>query len=155
MLHIFPGLVLWVWIARRGRGSVMALFSLFEKAMLSASQNDITLCAPYWSPGMNRPYLKKQSAHSLCWWSNMSWHKQCSSHWRCIWADRLFMNNLQTCCLNAPTDLNTFMWKWSVCIKNNMIFSGVLSCWCLFLTVQPPYYTQWSWACWFTICLHI
>lgn len=48
----------WVWDARR---SVMALFSLFEKAMLSASQNDITHYEPYWSPGLKRPYLKKQS----------------------------------------------------------------------------------------------
>lgn len=64
----------------------MALFSLFEKAMLSASQNDITLCASYWPPRMKRPHLKKQSA---VWMTMMlllllGGHMQCSSDlmWR-------------------------------------------------------------------------
>lgn len=51
--------------ARRSRSGVTALFSLFEKAMLSASQDDITLRAPDWSPSAERPYLKKQSAQLL------------------------------------------------------------------------------------------
>lgn len=57
----FIFLMLCVWLARRSRGSVVALFSLFEKAMLSASQNDITLRASHWSNRTKRPYLKTQS----------------------------------------------------------------------------------------------
>lgn len=65
MPYTLNGLMLWVWLAHRSRGSVTALFSLFEKAMLSASQNDITLRAPYWSPRTKRPYLKKQSTQLM------------------------------------------------------------------------------------------
>lgn len=65
MPYTLNGLMLWVWLARRSRGSVTALFSLFEKAMLSASQNDITLRAPYWSPRTKHPYLKKQSTQLM------------------------------------------------------------------------------------------
>lgn len=53
-------------LAHRSRSGVTALFSLFEKAMLSASQDDITLRASYWSPSAERPYLKKQSLLSCC-----------------------------------------------------------------------------------------
>lgn len=52
----------WVCFSRCARANVTALFSLFEKAMLSASQNDITLRASYWPPRMKRPHLKTQSA---------------------------------------------------------------------------------------------
>lgn len=52
----------WVCFSRCARANVTALFSLFEKAMLSASQNDITLRASYWPPRMKRPHLKTQSS---------------------------------------------------------------------------------------------
>lgn len=56
---LFP-LVVWFRFVRLRRGSVTALFPLFEKAMLSASQDDITLRASYWWSGAERPYLKEQ-----------------------------------------------------------------------------------------------
>lgn len=82
--------------SRRSRASITALFSLFEKAMLSASQNDITPRARDWSPGLSRTHLKTQcgvdagggakedtgsaaatcfmsglfhTPHTCCWWS--------------------------------------------------------------------------------------
>lgn len=55
----------WVCSARRSLGRVMALFSLFEKAMLSASHNDITLRTSDWPTWAQRPYLKKQRTRLL------------------------------------------------------------------------------------------
>lgn len=50
---------------RLSRVKVKALFSLFETAMLSASQDDITLRASYWFPGTERPHLKRQRQRLL------------------------------------------------------------------------------------------
>lgn len=51
--------------SRLSRVKVKALFSLFETAMLSASQDDITLRASYWFPGTERPRLKGQRQRPL------------------------------------------------------------------------------------------
>lgn len=71
----------WVYFSRCARANVTALFSLFEKAMLSASQNDITLRASYWPPRMKRPHLKTQSA---VWMLLLGGCMQCSTDlmWR-------------------------------------------------------------------------
>lgn len=71
----------WVCFSRCARANVTALFSLFEKAMLSASQNDITLRASYWPPRMKRPHLKTQSA---VWMLLLGGGMQCSTDlmWR-------------------------------------------------------------------------
>lgn len=74
----------WVCFSRCARANVTALFSLFEKAMLSASQNDITLRASYWPPRMKRPHLKTQSA---VWMLLLGGGMQCSTDlmWRASW----------------------------------------------------------------------
>lgn len=59
--------------AWRSCGNVIALFSLFENAMLSASQNDITHSAPHWWVRVNRPYLKEQCSASWVSIINATW----------------------------------------------------------------------------------